>query len=127
MKLAAFPDPASNPANNINPTTSDIFGKITPPDPLKPFTEKGGAGGISLFLSNLVILIYEIAAVIFIFMLLWGALEWILSGGNKESLDKARGRITNALIGITILAVAFAILSLVSTFTGFKFFTSSST
>ncbi|QQG43764.1 MAG: hypothetical protein HYW45_01945 [Candidatus Daviesbacteria bacterium] len=102
----------------------DVFGKITPPLPLQPFVEKDptGAGGISLFLSNLIILIYEIAAVIFVFMLVWGAFEWIMSGGNKDAIGNARGRITHAIIGIILLGITFAILNLVGIFTGFTFF-----
>lgn len=102
----------------------DIFGTVSPPPELSPFTapDKTGAAGISLFFSNLITLIYEIAAVVFIFMLLWGALEWISSGGDKEKVTSARSRITHALIGITLFAVAFAIIRVVGTFTGFTFF-----
>lgn len=101
----------------------DVFGRITPPDPLKPFLKDvSGSAGISLFFNNLIILIYEIAMVVFVFMVLWSGLEWILSGGDKEKLTAAQRRLTTAIVGIVILAVAFAILSLIGTFTGFSFF-----
>lgn len=103
---------------------SQIFGTISPPPELVPFIQKGGngAGGISLFFNNLITLIYIIAAVVFILMFLWGALEWVLSGGDKEKVESARKRITNALIGIALFAVAFAIIRTVGVFTGFQFF-----
>lgn len=103
----------------------NIFGTVEPPDALRPFIggDQTGAAGISLFFNNLIVLIYIIAAVAFVFMLLWGALQWILSGGNKEALDGARRRLTHAIIGIILLAITFALLRVIGTFTGFTFFT----
>ncbi len=105
----------------------DTFGTIQPPKQLQPFIDKGGtgAGGISFFLNNLITLIYIVGAIIFVFMLLWGALEWIMSGGEKEKVGNAQKRITHALIGITLMAIAFAILKAVGTFLGFEFFSPS--
>lgn len=102
----------------------DVFGKIQPPDALKPFTSAGGngAGGISLFLNNLISLIYTGAAIVFVFMILWGAFEWITSGGDKEKVGNAQKRITHAIIGIILFAIAFAILQVIGVFTGFTFF-----
>lgn len=105
-------------------TPREIFGEITPPSELQPLIAKGGqgAGGISAFLNNTITLIYEIAAIAVVVMLIWGGLEWIFSGGEKEAVGNARKRITNALIGLVILAVAFAILNTFGVFTGFTTF-----
>lgn len=102
-----------------------VFGTIRPPDEILPLIRKGGegAGGISLVLSNLVNLIYMVAGVVFVFMIIWGAFQWLTSGGDKEAVAAARGRIINALVGIILFAIAFAVLSIVGTFTGFTFFT----
>ena len=98
------------------------FGTINPPDEIKPFVNRPGGEGISLFFNNLISLIYIIAAVVFVFMLLWGAFEWLTSGGDKEKVASAQRRITNAIIGIVLFGVAFAIIRVIGTFTGFKFF-----
>lgn len=100
------------------------LGTIGAPDALKPFIQKGGdeAGAISLFFSNLIVLVYSIATIAVLVMIFWGAIEWILSGGDKEKLASARKRIMTAIIGILILAVAFAVLAAIGTFTGFTFF-----
>jgi hypothetical protein len=106
----------------------DVFGVITPPAAIQQFIQRGGgtgAGGISVFLNNLIILIYIIASVVFIFMILWSAFDWITSGGQKDKLEAARKRLTHAIIGIILFAVAFAVISLVGTFTGFSFTSSS--
>lgn len=102
---------------------SSIFGKITPPDALKGLVkDPTGAKGLSAFLSNLIALFFSIAAIVLVFMLIWGGFDWLTSEGDKEKVASARNKIMNALIGLLLFAVAFAIFQVLGTFTGFKFF-----
>ena len=102
----------------------DVFGKIQPPDALKAFigTDPTGAAGISKFLTNLIALFYSVAAIVLIFMILWGGFDWLTSEGDKEKLEGARKKIINAVIGIMLFGIAFAIIQVLGIFTGFKFF-----
>lgn len=50
--------------------------------------------------------------------LIIGAFKWIASGGDKDSIGKARGTIISALVGLTILALAFFITVLFSSILG---------
>lgn len=103
----------------------DKFGTISPPPALKGLVEeeaKRAGGGISFFFSNLIVLIYAVAIIVLIFMILWGAFEWITSEGEKEKIEAARNKIIHAIIGIVLFAVAFAIIQVLGQFTGFKFF-----
>lgn len=106
------------------PPVQKIFGKIQPPNALKRFIggDPSGAAGISKLLSNLVALIYVIAAIVLILMILWGAFDWMTSEGEKEKIEKARNKIINAIIGILLFAAAFAVIQVLGTFTGFTFF-----
>jgi len=45
---------------------------------------------------------------------LWGAIEWILSEGDKSKLEKARQKMMNAAIGMIILVSSFVIIGFVS-------------
>ncbi len=106
----------------------DIFGAIKPPPELDPFTQGNlsGATGISKFFSNLIGLIYAVAAVFFLFMILWGAFDWITSEGQKEKVQQAQQKIIHAMIGILLFAAAFAIIAVFGKFTGFSFFSTNS-
>lgn len=97
-----------------------VFGQILPPQAIQYLGF--GSTGISKFLSNLVALFYSVAIIVLIFMLLWGAFDWITSEGDKEKLESARNKLISAVIGIMLFAVAFAIIQILGTFTGFKFF-----
>ena len=57
-----------------------------------------------------------IAALIFFIV---GALRWIISSGDKNKLQAAQEEITHAIIGLIILAAAWAIFILVSQFLTF--------
>ena len=69
-------------------------------------------------IPSLVGLAFVIGAVIFVFMLITGGVQWIASGGDKTSLEGARGRITNAIVGIIILLSVFALIKVIEGFFG---------
>lgn len=117
---------ATNPNRKVCQPSSvnSVFGKIKPPDALLGFigTDQTGEAGISKLLTNIIALFYSLAAVVLIFMLVWGAWDWLTAEGDKEKLESAKKKIINAIIGIMLFAVAFAIISVLGQFTGFKFF-----
>ncbi len=97
-----------------------VFGQINPP---KEIGNLGvGSAGINNLLGKIIQLIYAVAGVIFVFMVIISAVQWILSGGDKEAVGKARGRLTWAVIGIVFLALAWVIISVIGQVTGFTFF-----
>jgi hypothetical protein len=60
-----------------------------------------------------------VGAGLFVFYnLIFGALEWIQSGGDKEKVDKARKRITTAVTGLIILFVSMGAIILVENIFG---------
>lgn len=77
-----------------------------------------GYTSLSQFINAGLRLAFIIALIAVLVMLVWGAVEWIFSGGNKEAYGKARDRILHALIGLAILAIAFAIVNFAGQFVG---------
>lgn len=101
-----------------------IFGKIDPPPELGPLVAGGkGAPAINLLLNNIVGLFFGAAGFTFILMFAWGAVQMILSQGDKEAVGKARSKITWAIIGIALLSLSYFIFQLLEDLTGFTFFT----
>lgn len=91
-------------------------------DIIIPAPDKGYKD-LGKFVSNIITLSFTIALLVVLVMLIWGAFEWITSGGDKEAIGKARGRIINALIGLAVLAIAFALARVAAQFLGFPDFT----
>lgn len=90
-------------------------GKITNPV-LGGLGNQSGESYIQKFVPAAIGMGFLIGSIIFFFMLVVGAIQWISSGGDKQALESARGKLSNALIGIVLLFAAFALVSLIETF-----------
>jgi len=62
-----------------------------------------------------------IGAVVMFAMLILGGYAWMTAGGDKAKVEEARTRITNGLIGLAVVAAAWAIMTVVSNFFGVSF------
>lgn len=93
---------------NIKPTGNNFTG-------LTSLT----AGGIISGAINLVLIV---VALVFFFILVFGGLKWVTSGGDEKKVAAARAQITNALIGLAIVFAAWAIMKLIETVFGISIF-----
>jgi hypothetical protein len=84
---------------------------------------KSGVGFFQSFIPAAIGLAFVIGTLIFFFILVIGAIQWIVSGGDKAAIESARGKIGNALIGIVILFSVFVVLMVVEGFFGINILT----
>lgn len=104
VTLGAMAATASSVLAGNNSTT------ISPPP--------GFFGSFTLLFNKLLQFVLALAALLVFFYLIWGGIEWITSGGDKGKTEKARDKITAAVIGLIVLAASWAILMLILTFLG---------
>ena len=50
--------------------------------------------------------------------LVYGGVQWIMSGGDKGKLEEARAKLTSGIVGLAIVASAWAIYLLLDYFFG---------
>jgi hypothetical protein len=105
--LIAQVNPIYNPAINSRLGNSAITGGNTIPI-------------FNLVLNNLLVLALSIAGLYFFVNLIRGGYEWITAGGDKESVQKARQRILNAIIGAIVTFAVYSITLVVEYFFGFN-------
>jgi hypothetical protein len=72
------------------------------------------------FFESLLGGIMFIAALLVLFYLIWGAIEWITAGGDQSKIQKGRDRIVQSIIGIIVLASTLALFGLVQSFLGLE-------
>src|SRR3970040_584184 len=72
--------------------------------------------------SSFVLILLTVSSILFLFNLLFGGIRWMLSGGEKERVDRAKRQLINALIGLVIVFSAFAIVDLINVFFGINLF-----
>lgn len=85
-----------------------------------PTRDMGGAA-TGKIISGVIGGMFIIAFLIALIYLITGAFHWITSGGDKASLESARNKIIHALVGLVIVAAAWAIMTLVAQFFGLDF------
>lgn len=113
-KIAAIPP-------EVVPNSSDQIGNpVLKGSPLENFS---GVQFVQALLPALITLVLVVGVVIFFFMLVIGAIQWISSGGDKNGLEGAKSKITAALIGIVVLFSVFAIIKAIETFFGISILT----
>lgn len=98
----------------MNP--DDIFG-----DPIKAPGPAGiNTGSVPETVARLfsfgVNMVFAVAGITLLILLLWGSLDWIMSGGDETKLEKARGKIAQAITGIIIMVVVLVIWAFISTY-----------
>jgi hypothetical protein len=81
-----------------------------------------GASFLSALLSTVITIILIVGGLYFFFQLITGAVAWIGSGGDKASLEEAKGKIANAGIGLILLFSAWAIITLIEDVFGVSIF-----
>lgn len=75
-----------------------------------------GVSYIQKLVTALVSLAFIAGVLLFFFMLVTGAIQWIASSGDKANIESARGKIVNAVVGLVLLFAAIAIVKVIETF-----------
>lgn len=96
----------------------NVFAQLDPGEEI--VAPKGFAQNIGSLINGGLTLIMIVGAFLVLVYLILGGIEWITSGGDKSKTESAQNKITNAVIGLIILAASYAILLIVLNFLGFK-------
>lgn len=84
-------------------------------------SDLAGAESGSLFfkiISGLLAFMMLLGIILVLINLVQAAIDWIGSGGDTGKIEKSRDRLTNALIGLIVLAASYAVWTLVREFLG---------
>ncbi len=73
---------------------------------------------IGRLISSGISVVIIISGILVFVYLVWGGIEWLTSGGDKTRVESARNRISNALIGLAIIAASWALVRIIAYFFG---------
>lgn len=85
-----------------------------------PFVTADANGGFEAFLTRIFTGLMVIAALSVLIFLVWGAFDWINSGGEKGKIDSARNKMTGAVMGLIVLACVFVIFAFIQQVLGIQ-------
>ncbi len=85
---------------------------------IKPFAEKSGYNTAAdvqpeLFIGTIIQTVLQFLGVIFLGLVIYGGIKWMTASGNEEDVKTAKKIITNAVIGLIIVVMAYAISAFV--------------
>lgn len=69
-------------------------------------------------IENIIKTVVSLGAVALFIMLLVGGFNFLFSAGDQKKLEAARGTVTQAIVGIVIMSIAFLIIQTIQIFTG---------
>lgn len=100
-----------------------IIGEISPPPVVQKLNENdpSGATGVTNFLSTVINLFFVLSSVVFAFMVIWAAYDYIISFGEKDAIARARQKMTWAIVGLVLLSLSFVIFKILEYITDIKF------
>ncbi len=101
--------------NVLSPVWAQGFGGSAPAN-INITAPQGGVKNFGALLSAGIRAAIIIAAILTFAYLIWGGIQWITSGGDKAKYEEARNRITAALVGLAIVAAAWALMALIGYF-----------
>lgn len=70
------------------------------------------------FISRVISAIIIMAGIAAFLYMILGGVKWITSGGEKDKITDARDKVTQAIVGLAVVAAAWAIFRLVDYFFG---------
>lgn len=94
------------------------FDITAPTSVAQPVTNSEAASkGVGSMITNVITLIFSFSSIAVVLYFLWGAFDWIMSGGDKEKVGSARRKMTTAIVGLLLLSLTFAIMGIISQIT----------
>ena len=74
--------------------------------------------GLEVIFKSVISLAIGFAGIAFFIMFIVGGFNYLTAGGNPQAVEGAKKTLTYAIGGLVLIALAFLILKLISTFTG---------
>lgn len=78
----------------------------------------GGISKLSEIISAALTLLLIFVIVLALFVIIYSGIQWIISGGDKQKVEQARGRLTFAIIGLLVAFFSFLIVNFIGNLFG---------
>lgn len=73
--------------------------------------------GLECAFGNFISVILALSGIVLFLMLVVGGFRYLVSGGDPKAVESAKGTLTQAIVGLVILVLAFLILKLIEAIT----------
>jgi predicted small integral membrane protein len=87
--------------------------------PANPFSGNGGIAGngtIAELATTIINILLGLSGIVAVVMIIIGGYQWMTARGNEAQVTNGRKTLINALIGLAIVILSFAVVQAVNTF-----------
>jgi len=111
-----------NLSKSVFAENGKIYNPLLKNSPIGTGGTEGAAKMIGLIVVNILNVMIIAGTIMLLIMIIWSGISWTTSGSNKEKLEGAQKRLTNAIIGFIILIAVFAIANFIGSVFGLGWF-----
>jgi len=74
--------------------------------------------GVECAVGNVLGVVLSLAAIVVFAIFLMGGFKYMTAGGDPKAVDSAKGTLTQAIVGLVILVLAYVLLLIIEAATG---------
>lgn len=74
---------------------------------------QGAVSPLATFISTIIGFVTILAGIMFLIYLIVAGLSWVMAGGEKGKVETAKSQMTNAALGLVVVAAAYSIVGIV--------------
>jgi len=75
------------------------------------FPDPFNGANIPTIIKYVISALLSLVGALFFVMFLWGGVTWLTAGGDADKVKKARTTLTNAVIGLAIVALSYVLVT----------------
>src|SRR5688572_15356673 len=75
---------------------------------------------LEILVSNIIGLLTVLGGLFFVFFFVLAAFQWITAGGDSGKIEKARGQMTQGILGLVVLVASYGIIGLIGSIVGIR-------
>lgn len=98
----------------MNVLADDLIGTITNPMPTAYQSLTGTNGGLILFFTNILRLVFVVAGIYALINFITAGYQFMSAGGDSKAINQAWNRILFSLVGLIVIVGSFALAALFS-------------
>jgi uncharacterized membrane protein YwzB len=76
---------------------------------LRPGSGYGAYVSPTVIVGNIIFAILTVVGIVFLILIFYAGFRWMTSGGNEETIKKAKTTLTRAIIGLIIILASYSI------------------
>lgn len=110
-----FFSPLGLEAQNESKQSDQFTGTVSRDSQTGAFFRESGYSGASAnsIIGSIIKTVLSLLGIVFLVLMIFSGYQWMTAGGNEDQVSQAKNRIKNAVIGVVVVIMAYAITAFI--------------